>query len=68
MVVGALLWEGREPSMWARSGTSDLIVRRTSPDEERTLISGRRRDSLDEVSLMGPRTLAIESATECGIL
>jgi len=68
MAIGALLWEGREASMWTRSGTSDLIFRRTSPDEERTLMSGRRRERLDEASLMGPRTLAIESAAECGML
>lgn len=54
--------------MWTRSGTLELIVWRTSPDEERTLISGRMRERLDEVGLIGPRTLAIESAAERGML
>ena len=54
--------------MLMRSGTLDWIVRRTSPEEERTLMLGRRRERVDAVGLMGPSTLAIESVTDGGLV
>ena len=54
--------------MWIRSGTFDLMVRTTSPEEERTLTLGRRIERLEVVGLIGPSTELIESDTGGGVL